>query len=163
MDINRFTELLESYLLNRADEDEQQELFLMVASGKYDGQVKGRIDASFSEDVLSEMDAAKARQILEQIIAIKPAKLVPLYKRNVFKWVAAASVILIASLIIMNVSKSDHGRNKAVAQTPADISAPANTRAVITLSDGSKVFLDSSMNGTIAQQNSVSVLKNGKG
>ena len=49
-------------------------------------------------------------------------------------------------------------------QQPADIAPPDNkNKAVLTLTDGSKVYLDSSGNGILAIQGGVNVMKNNKG
>jgi ferric-dicitrate binding protein FerR (iron transport regulator) len=84
---------------------------------------------------------------------------------RMWKWVAAACIILVTGYGIWKVTGhrlQDTGSRTQVAKTH-DVPAPANTRAVITLADGSKVYLDSANNGTIAQQNNVSVVKNEKG
>jgi transmembrane sensor len=93
----------------------------------------------------------------------KNAKVVSFYKTRAFKWIAAASVILIASLIvILSLTKNGNVGTPPVATTN-DVEAPKETRAVITLADGRKVYLDSANNGTIAQENNVSVVKNNNG
>lgn len=44
-----------------------------------------------------------------------------------------------------------------------DIAPPRDARAVLTLADGSKVYLDNTVNGTLATQGNVEVLRNEKG
>jgi ferric-dicitrate binding protein FerR (iron transport regulator) len=95
--------------------------------------------------------------------ALKPAPVIPLYRRTAFKWIAAAAIIIMAvGGWWMVERRGARGEKEAVAQTH-DVPAPTNTRAVITLADGSKVYLDSASNGTIAQENNVAVVKNSDG
>jgi ferric-dicitrate binding protein FerR (iron transport regulator) len=77
------------------------------------------------------------------------------------KWVAAACIVLAVGLTYFVISKRSE-KCPPIAQTQ-DVKPPSNTRAVITLADGSKVYLDSANNGTIAQQNSVNVIKTADG
>jgi transmembrane sensor len=169
MDINRFIQLLENYLENRIGEDDQQELFLMIASGKYDEAIRQRIDASFGEDK-REMDPGKANEILTYItnpsVSTAPSengRVVPMYKRKVFKWIAAAVVLLMIVGGWWIVDKKSTVDGPQITATTNDVEAPKETRAVITLANGSKVYLDSAANGTIAQENDVNVVKNNNG
>jgi ferric-dicitrate binding protein FerR (iron transport regulator) len=79
------------------------------------------------------------------------------------KWTAAAAIIIaIATVAVFSLQTKDHTTNPPVAKV-TDVPAPANNRAVITLADGTKLYLDSSGSGVLAQQNSVTVVKNEKG
>jgi ferric-dicitrate binding protein FerR (iron transport regulator) len=95
--------------------------------------------------------------------AIQPAPVIPLYRKKIFKWIAAACIVLAVG-VLANVwwNSKGTGDKTQVAKTQ-DIPAPSNTRAVITLADGSKVYLDSVNSGTIAQQNNVNIVKNSNG
>lgn len=77
------------------------------------------------------------------------------------RWIAAASIILvlgIASYVILGrQERKDH--EQKVAKTTLDIEAPKGARAMITLADGRKVYLDSAGNGTLAEQGQVNVVK----
>ena len=81
------------------------------------------------------------------------------------RWIAAASIVLMlgfgAYLVFFN--KSTVGDSQFnVAQTH-DVSAPTETKATITLSDGRMLYVDSTSKGIIAQQSNVSVIKNENG
>jgi ferric-dicitrate binding protein FerR (iron transport regulator) len=92
----------------------------------------------------------------------KNTKVIPLYRRSIFKYIAAASVILIASLIvILSLSKNDN-----VGQPPTtakqDVS-PGSFKARLTLADGSVIVLDSAAAGELTKQGNVAVInKDGK-
>jgi transmembrane sensor len=86
-------------------------------------------------------------------------KRIPVWTR----W-AAAAVILIAFAGLWIVIDKHGIEGPPVARTKTnDVQAPKDSRAVITLADGSKVYLDSVSNGVLAQQNNVNVVKNNKG
>lgn len=88
-----------------------------------------------------------------------PAKIRMLYKRW---WVAAAVVLLLASaaffLINQPASKTEIATTGKQPVIENDI-APGGNRAILTLADGSKVVLDTAMNGALTKQGSVTVIK----
>jgi ferric-dicitrate binding protein FerR (iron transport regulator) len=80
------------------------------------------------------------------------------------KWAAAAVVLIVTGYALwVTVGRRSQVTGDKSEVAVHDVPAPSNTRAVITLADGSKVYLDSAGNGTIAQQNNVNVVKNGNG
>jgi ferric-dicitrate binding protein FerR (iron transport regulator) len=88
----------------------------------------------------------------------------PVRKRIWKKLAIAASIVFVIGIATYTVISTRHEeKSPSTATTTHDVPAPNNTRAVITLADGSKVYLDSAGNGTIAQQNNVSVVKNNNG
>jgi ferric-dicitrate binding protein FerR (iron transport regulator) len=104
-------------------------------------------------------------KIQEGIAKGEPAPVIPMYRRTIFRIAAAACIVLVMGygLWVYQSQKSKVKSEKVEAVAVHDVPAPTNTRAVITLADGSKVYLDSASNGTIAQQNNVSVVKNENG
>jgi ferric-dicitrate binding protein FerR (iron transport regulator) len=85
-------------------------------------------------------------------------------RRMWVRWVAAAAIIvMIVGGWWMIEGKRQGVKGEREVATTHDVPAPTNTRAVITLADGSKVYLDSAGNGTIAQQNDVAVVKDANG
>lgn len=88
----------------------------------------------------------------------------PVIKLRWFKWAAAASVILLISIgsyFIINIRVQKH--EVAVVQPHKkefknDV-APGQTGAILTLANGQKILLDSAVNGSLAQQGNVSVIK----
>lgn len=84
-------------------------------------------------------------------------------------WVryAAAIIILLVAVAVFLVNKPS-GKNPVIVQVNKvpvhhDIKAPSAVNAVITLSDGSKIILDSLANGTITAQGDVQLTKLGDG
>lgn len=79
---------------------------------------------------------------------------------NIARWLAAAAAIVIvgAGIGLYTVFKMRHARTEIVIQA-TDIHAPSSSRAMITLADGSRVFLDSMKNGQLAEQGNVKLVK----
>lgn len=76
------------------------------------------------------------------------------------RWYGIAASIIIILGIGLYLYMSDAGKPDAVPpDASATIQAPAMNRAVITLADGSRVFLDSAANGALAQQGNISLVK----
>lgn len=81
------------------------------------------------------------------------------------KWSwAAASILLLLGIGSYFLLAKKEKRPTIAVNTPTDVSAPTDNRAMITLADGTKVFLDSVGNGQLAQQGTIKLIKlaNGK-
>ncbi|HEY5392514.1 MAG TPA: hypothetical protein VIJ57_10395, partial [Hanamia sp.] len=96
------------------------------------------------------------------------AKVIPFYKRSFFR-VAAAAVVAVcitsSYFLFLNRSKP----STTIAKVPThilrdDVAAPAVNKAILTLSNGKTIVLDSVANGSLVQQGNaiVSKLNNGK-
>jgi hypothetical protein len=85
----------------------------------------------------------------------------PVFKMRWVKWVAAASVILFVFAIKMfTTGKADHKEVAGVAQKSSEIDiSPGQNGAILTLATGEKIVLDSAMDGSLARQGNVSVIK----
>jgi transmembrane sensor len=89
----------------------------------------------------------------------------PVIKMKLFKWVAAASVILmittVSSILIINNDTQKH--QVAVIQPEKKVLindvAPGRNGAILTLSTGQKILLDSAVDGSLIQEGNVSVIK----
>jgi transmembrane sensor len=88
----------------------------------------------------------------------------PVTNMRWIKWVAAASVMLIIATIGIFVTKNRTNNLQSVVNVPAkkelqnDI-APGQKGAILTLATGQTILLDSAVNGSVAQQGNVSVIK----
>ena len=87
------------------------------------------------------------------------------FKMNMKYWAAAASVILLLSVGYFYISKKN---------TPALVKAvpekviendlmPGGNKAILTLGNGQQIILDSSQNGSLANQGNISVIKLNEG
>ena len=80
------------------------------------------------------------------------------FKRRL--WLVTASVITLLGVGFYFYITEKNSENVAVAELAAkDIQAPASNRAIITLADGSNVFLDSVNNGQLASIGNVKLVK----
>jgi ferric-dicitrate binding protein FerR (iron transport regulator) len=169
----RLKYLFQNYLDKSGTLNEREELFAYIRESKYDVELKELIEETWKTNlVIYKQDDEEASLLFQKIVrsgamaetSIERATSIPLYKRKVFKWTAAAAIIL---LIVggwwMIEGKRPGARGEREVATTHDVPAPTNTRAVITLADGSKVYLDSAGNGTIANENNVAVIRDANG
>lgn len=100
MNKNRFTELLNLYLDDKAGGEEHEELMQMIREGSHDETIRDSIHAMLLNAPLREdMDPQKAGKMLkgilvtaheqEKIVAMRPAS-------GNWRWVAAAAVLVVA-------------------------------------------------------------------
>ena len=90
----------------------------------------------------------------------QPAIVIPLYKKGWFRAAAVALLFLIGATVFYTFHSQ---KEKAIAgiekvQPVKDIQ-PGKNSAVLTLSNGTQILLDSADNGTLAQQGNMKVLK----
>jgi len=91
----------------------------------------------------------------------QPAIMIPLYKKGWFRTAAAVVLLFLIGATILHTLHSQ--KEKAIAgiekvQPFKDIQ-PGKNSAVLTLSNGTQILLDSADNGTLAQQGNMKVLK----
>jgi transmembrane sensor len=77
-----------------------------------------------------------------------------------FRWWAAASVVALFGTLGYFMFFTGTGKPEPIAKVlPNDIQAPQVNRAMITLANGQKIYLDSSRNGSLAVQGNVQLVK----
>jgi ferric-dicitrate binding protein FerR (iron transport regulator) len=162
----RLAYLFDSYINRRCTDAERKEFFDLVAQDR-NAEILQRLIDGVQEQNLIDVSEEKSTFIYDRIwseIGNKPAKSVRLLSWS--RIAIAASIILVLGLtsylVFFNKAGKPVGGKTEIAKTH-DVSAPKDTRAVITLADGSKVYLDSAGSGTIAQQNDVNVVRNANG
>lgn len=149
MDQEHIYTLIKKYGDNSASEAEKAELLNWYRQKAYQ-------DADFPGDEVAVGDFMRLR-LQKQI---KPArKITP-----AVRWVAAASVLLIAGASWLLIF---HSQRTSVNNTSASIQkndiAPGGNKAILTLADGSKISLTDAGNGKIAKQNGIQVTKAANG
>lgn len=88
----------------------------------------------------------------------------PVANMRWIKWLAAASIMLIVSSMGVLITKSRTNNRQLAVNVPSkkelqnDI-APGQKGAILTLATGQTILLDSTVNGSVAQQGNVSVIK----
>jgi transmembrane sensor len=94
--------------------------------------------------------------------ATMPIKHIPLFNRSWFKY-AAAIVLLVIAGYWLYLSQQPDPPEQAVAEIKQPVIAPGKEGAILTLSDGKELVLDSLGNGIIADQQGTKItLKNGQ-
>ena len=97
----------------------------------------------------------KANPYLEE-----EAEIIPLRKRPVIRWVAAAAIVLSLGVGSYWLLNRPSGSREVVSRNKVqDVQAPQTNRATITLANGKTVYLDSAANGSLATQGNVQVVK----
>lgn len=148
MDQERIYILIKKYRDNTATAAEREELLNWYRENAYH-------DAEFPESEEMTGEAMLARLNRET----KPAKTKP-----IFRWVAAASTVLIlgvAGLFISRMLTTDR-ENFPRRVTQSNIH-PGGNKAILTLSNGKKISLTDAGNGQIANQNGIKVTKAANG
>lgn len=152
-------QLLDRYLAGTATIPEQERVEAWLDSNEDLNNDWEQMDETQRNDFLATL-----YQRIQVSIQQRDKPVVSMGSRRWVKWIAAAAIIvmIVGGWWMMERKAQVTGGKSQVARTN-DVAAPTNTRAVITLADGSKVYLDSLGNGVIAQQNNVKVVKNNSG
>ncbi|MDB5199217.1 MAG: anti-FecI sigma factor, FecR [Chitinophagaceae bacterium] len=99
---------------------------------------------------------------IKSILQHAPEQKAKIIFTNWYRVAAAAVVVLLLS--IGSYFYFNNKKEKQIAKTETqknknDVAAPQSNKAVLTLSDGSTIVLDSAANGTLTQQGNVKVVK----
>ncbi len=158
MDKQQLYSLLTKHQNNACTEEELAELELWYQSLDTNNQSIGLTEAeSFADEMLLHFKKKMA-----------PEKLtIPLYKRYFGKIAIAASVFLTLGIGSYLIFSTNWNQNEIAESTNNagfnDVTAPKSTKAMITLTNGETVLLDSVMSGKLATQGNVNVVKTADG
>jgi transmembrane sensor len=168
-----FSELFRKYLENQSSSKEVDALFEMLAR-EDDNDLKSVIEnvlstesnyTNASDQLLKEKLDSRLRIIMNEIE--QPARRVSNVYSLGLRWSAAAAVILLVVSAFFFFKTSTKPAPLLIAKKQEkkidDVPAPAVTRAILKLDDGTIVYLDSAKNGSLAVQGNVSVVKNANG
>ncbi|WP_346319340.1 FecR domain-containing protein [Chitinophaga sp. YIM B06452] len=164
--------LLYKYLQGTLKEDEQRRLEDWKALSPNNANLVEEITSSQSlGESLSEYHpdnkAALRERILNKILDNNSQSSHMPERHMIFarRWWAAAAILAVIASSVYFISSS-YQRSKqnstALSTTPADI-LPGRTGAILTLSDGSQVVLDSLSEGIVSNQNGAAVVLRGGG
>jgi transmembrane sensor len=167
----RILYLLDAYSSDRAVEAEEQELFAWANENRNHELLQEHIQKLIEEYNSREpVHSVDWERLCEQILDRTNAQEPHLVVRRIswFRWSAAAAVILLFGsgvYLYSNHFSSKKIITAATTQKPVinDVPAPANSKAILTLSDGSKIELDSTGNGVLARQGNVQIIKQADG
>jgi len=161
--MNNFDDLWERFLSDQLSEEEQHRLRQLLQTQNQ--QVPDAIDKMLMDKDLKGLAPADREPVLLQRILSgsiaaetpsQPAIVRPLHRRRT--WTAAAAILLLlaaGTTIYLN-------HKKTIPPAPAiakhDI-PPGHNGAVLTLSNGKQIVLDSASNGTLASDSHIKVIK----
>lgn len=161
----RLQYLLQQYADNNCTRQELLELLQAMEQAGHDEALHNSLQHIWQNisvsDALPDIDKEK---IFNGIMATAPLPATTSPKLTWMKAAAAAIIIIVAGWVIYASldKKTSPQQVVAVKNLHHDI-APGGDRAILTLSDGSTIILDSAQNGTLAKQGNTSVSKSGSG
>ncbi len=154
--IERFTALLDAYILGNIDQADTRELLSMLDDPAINNRLEQLVDSQLSShfyDQDIELSAIHDRIVskLQFTIADKKLPKIHFIQKTWIRYAVAACLILLAGLGGYRLF-FQHNNSDQIAKTikSADVKAPVTNRAIITLANGQTVYLDSSMNGKLA-------------
>lgn len=172
--MDRLSELFRLYYNKTASREEREEFMGLVqdASSSDLATLANLIRESGEnlENLESGLSAEKAKSILATILGkstveFESTDIIPRVHRIHFRrsrWWAAAAILILAMggyLLFFNNGGNKQEEIAKTIETAKDVKAPESNRAMITLADGRKVYLDSAMNGELAFQGNVKLVK----
>lgn len=139
--------------------------------GKPNLEEKARIDKWYSSidekqietDEKPDLSLIREQLYLRILTGLESAgKIIPFYKRPVFKISAAASILIILAVtgwLLIDRQPVKDKTTEVQKQSTRDVLAPAINKAVITLADGRNIAIDSIAKGELATEGNTTVRK----
>jgi len=167
----RILYLLNAYSSDRAVEAEEQELFAWVNESSNHELLQEHIQKLIEQDNSEEpIRSVDWEHLCEEIFDKSNIQKKHSVVRKMI-WLrrssAAAIIFLFGAGVYLYLNQPSPKKIVAakVTQKPVtnDVPAPVNSKAVLTLADGSKIELDSISNGTLARQGNVQIVKQADG
>ncbi|WP_343743760.1 FecR domain-containing protein [Chitinophaga sp.] len=155
-DTERLIYLLSQARKRLATQEEYTELLEMVQADET-GMVNAQIEAFHGPTAPDSNNPAEWQQLVTDILAADKSRPATRIKPLHWRWVAAASLLLLACATWWRLQPAK-APVPVHAQATPDV-APGGNKAILTLSDGSQITLDSATNGVLAQQGSSKVTK----
>ena len=151
MDKNRLYTLLTKYQEHTCTKEELQEL-----ENWYGNLDTANQPVANSDALANEMLTQFRRNLVTE------TKTITFYKKKFFRMTAAAAIIILAVGSYFIFFKNQNNQEQlATIKQPNDFAAPNATKAYITLSNGSRVYLDSLKNGIVMQEGNITINKQG--
>jgi transmembrane sensor len=142
----RLHELFARHLHRQLNDVERTELMGLLLEPTLQNEVQQLVYAAWeTSDEEEELPLEKRELLFNQLLNAKDgAKVVPIRKKSLIRWIAAASILLLvmAGAYVAFFYKKDKP-DLARVQPAVDIAAPTTSKAHITLANGTTVLLDS--------------------
>lgn len=162
MELQELNALIEKYLLGQATEAERQSLLEWYRSGGSQ-DIEWLMDEPNEEELLKERMYSYIHEHTSPIPDRKPVGKLRLY----YKWIAAAAIFVLVPLAFLYHYSKGPGESEKVAGLKKPIDhlegGRGDKRVVLTLGDGSTVYLDNGPAREIAEESGTSISKTAKG
>ena len=169
---SRLTYLFLAYFNKSATPNERDELMELLAQAENDDQVKTLLAETWQQfnSQSQQFNDSQGEEMLANILqkgtANKPVPVITAHNRS-FNWIriAVAAAILFFAVtglyLWLNPKQPGHqiAQSKKISKDTKDVIVPGGNKAVLTLSDGSNIVLDSTHQGTLAKQGNAKVMK----
>ncbi len=159
MDINQAKALLQRYRAGDCTLPEKQ----LVE--KWYNQLIETGEWHWSEGEKVDLEQRMEARLLQRINHTGSPRVHHIHLFRRARWWAAASMILLlgAGAYFLFFNRAEKPTEIVKTVLPNDVKAPQTNRATVTLANGQKVYLDSAVNGTLAMQGNVKLIKLAKG
>ena len=141
MSPERFQSLFQKYKTDLLSQEEWEELRPVLQDGVYDELVR--------EDMLGALRGVPVRRIGMRRVGM----------RRIAMYAAVAVFLVGVSLLWLLWPASSHREEPVVHTAVPENIAPGSDKAVLTLSNGQQIVLDSTHNGAIARQGGVTIVR----
>lgn len=154
---------IENYLNGSATPEEQQWVQDWYHSWN-DAQVEVPAEVENMRAAIAAKIWERLNNTLQAELPVQMQRTIPLYQRRWFRGSTAAAVLLLLTIAgywwLFRTPQPVLSGNAQTPATPAlhDV-APGGDKALLTLSDGSSIVLDSAVNGLVTQQGNSQVMK----
>lgn len=160
----RFELLFDLYVSRNASASQESELMQLLLDPELSHKKEILVGQAYDLEPGYLMTDLQATSIFSNIVKSAHAEkqLAPVWKLALKRWLAAASVILAIGVGTYLFQHYPPHQNKVLGIVEAplqDIKAPSTNRAMITLSNGQTIYLDSAANGKIMQQGGLEIVK----
>jgi ferric-dicitrate binding protein FerR (iron transport regulator) len=148
------TELYRQFLANELSREQLDTFLLLLSAEEQEETFLALMTATWQET-----------QPVPVNIPVAKSRVRVLHRAGWWAMAAAVVLLVVAGMWILG-SQRDKGITGPVARakgSPARDKAPGGNKAVLTLSDGSSIVLDTAANGTLVQQGGVKVTKQANG
>lgn len=164
----RLKYLLERYFGKICTEEERRELSRFILEVKDDSDFKELLEKIwYNFTPVNSMPQEKSNLIIDTILKEASHKIQFRARTRKMIWwrvAAAAILVLIFSVLSYFIYFNQNTKQTQIAKASRhDVSAPNNSRARLTLGDGTIVYLDSTQKGSVVVQGNVKVIKNKDG
>ncbi len=169
----RISFLLQQRLEQKLTTAEAEELLAVLQNPDYDTLVTDKLQQlAVAQPQGPAFDPADLQRWVQGIVTIdknpggiaaRPVHRVDFFRTTWFRYAAILLLLIGAGTLFYTRRIRKEAITRQELSKVPDVAAPAGNRAVLTLSDGSIIVLDSAGNGTLTQQGSTKVVKSGAG